>query len=50
MSSMRKGGRGWALISLPVSILIVFLFRKAAPKPVKPVASKGEAGGTDYER
>ncbi len=49
--SVGIGRRTGALISLSVSVPIVFLFRKAGPKPVKPVASKVEAGGRYlYER
>ena len=38
-----------SLISLPVSILIVFLFRKAGPKPVKPKRNV-ETGAIEYDR
>ena len=38
-----------SLISLPVSILIVFLFRKAGPKPVKPKRNV-ETGALEYDR
>ena len=38
-----------SLISLPVSILIVFLFRKAGHKPVKPKRNV-ETGAIEYVR